>query len=47
MSKKASKKSSKKPSKVIAGFEPNKVAFLVAVIATVSIVLFILMSLTR
>ena len=47
MTKKAAVKPSKKTAKQIAGFEPMKVAFLVAVIATVSIVLFTLMSATR
>lgn len=43
MTKKASTKSAKK----IAGFEPTKVALLVAVTAMVSIVLFALMAATR
>ncbi len=47
MTKKAVVKSAKKTVKKIAEFEPMKVALLVAVVAAVSIVLFILMSLTR
>ena len=47
MAKKAVKKSAPKTSKKIAGFEPTKVALLVAVTATVSIVLFTLMAVDR